>query len=263
MIDRAGGFCIFNNIGITARYAMKKYGMRRILIVDWDVHHGNGLNDLFYNESEVLYMSTHDNLIYPYTGNWEEAGRGAGEGYTINIPITRDLEDDDFYVIYQSVLPPLITGYSPELILVAAGFDAHRDDPIGKCRLTERAFGLLAKLLLKLCLDINKIPLLLVLEGGYDPRSLARSVREVLIVLTGRDSPEAYPVTASQRAEKLIDKARQVQRSYHANGQVFFQILVSIWEIDYLSFFHPVPRSICQCLPAAGWVSYFVRYILR
>ena len=237
--------------------------MRRILIVDWDVHHGNGLNDLFYNESEVLYMSTHDNLIYPYTGNWEEAGRGAGEGYTINIPITRDLEDDDFYVIYQSVLPPLITGYSPELILVAAGFDAHRDDPIGKCRLTERAFGLLAKLLLKLCLDINKIPLLLVLEGGYDLRSLARSVREVLIVLTGRDSPEAYPVTASQRAEKLIDKARQVQRSYHANGQVFFQILVSIWEIDYLSFFHPVPRSICQCLPAAGWVSYFVRYILR
>ena len=99
LADRAGGFCIFNNIGAVARHALKHYGMKRILIVDWDVHNGNGVNDLFFHEKEVLYFSTHDMLLYPYAGNWEETGKNEGEGYTINVPIPRDLEDVEFLML--------------------------------------------------------------------------------------------------------------------------------------------------------------------
>lgn len=214
LADRAAGFCVFNNLGITARYAMKVHQMSRILIVDWDVHHGNGLNDLFYAEREVLYLSTHDTGLYPYSGEWVETGKGPGEGYTINIPIPRTLTDDDFCALYRGILAPVITGYSPELILVAAGFDAHRDDPIGRCRLTEKAFGVLTRLLLDLRLHIPVPPMLFALEGGYDPRSLSRSVREVLMAMSGRQASEMFPAGASGRAEELIGKARRIHDRY-------------------------------------------------
>ncbi len=96
--DRAGGFCIFDNVAVTARYAMKAHGKKRILIIDWDVHHGNGVNDLFYDSRDVLYMSTHDPFLYPYTGLWEETGKGEGEGHTVNIPLTRKCRDEDFFM---------------------------------------------------------------------------------------------------------------------------------------------------------------------
>ena len=138
--DRAGGFCIFNNLGITARYAMIEHGLRRILVIDWDTHHGNGLNDLFYGEKDVLYLSTHDIGLYPYSGDWEETGKGEGQGYTINLPIPRELEDHEFLHLYQQILSPLFERYSPELVLVAAGFDALHDDPVGRSKLSEKAF---------------------------------------------------------------------------------------------------------------------------
>ncbi len=214
LADRAGGFCFFSNIGITARYAIKQYNLRRILIIDWDVHHGNGLNDIFYTDDKVLYLSTHDKLLYPYTGDWEETGEGSGEGYTINIPVPRDFEDEDVFYLYKEILGPVALRYNPQLILVAAGFDAHRDDPIGRSRLTEKAFGWLTRLFLELREGINKPPILFALEGGYDPKALAGSIKEVLAVLTEQSRLVAPPSAGSLRSEQLVAKVKQIHARY-------------------------------------------------
>ena len=134
--DRAGGFCFFNNLGVAAQTAATKYGIRKILIIDWDVHHGNGLQDLFYSDPSVLYFSSHDMLLYPYSGAMEETGTGSAAGYTVNIPLQRRFEDEDILHVYREILPAVIRRFEPELILVAAGFDAHKEDPIGRSRMT-------------------------------------------------------------------------------------------------------------------------------
>jgi acetoin utilization deacetylase AcuC-like enzyme len=215
--DRAGGFCIFNNLGIAARFAIRHRGVKRILIIDWDIHHGNGLNDLFYEDKEVLYFSTHDTLLYPYRGDWEETGKGGGEGYTVNIPIPRTLEDQDFLHLYREVLGPVVSRYQPELILVDAGFDGHHDDPIGRSKLTEKAFGWLTILCLELRAQISNPSILFVLEGGYDPRALALSVREVLRSLSQLE-PEKTPLDAeTPLASEIVEKARRI----HAKHKVW------------------------------------------
>ncbi len=204
--DRAGGFCIFNNLGITARYALEKYELGRILIIDWDIHHGNGIQELFYEEKEVLYFSSHDPLLYPYTGHWEEIGSGSGSGYTVNIPLPRELEDREFLYLYREVLGSIVLNYQPELILIAAGFDAHHDDPIGRSRLNEATFGSLMSLVLELRAEVGNPPILLALEGGYNPKALANCVKEVFDVLTDRKNKE-YPVAEkTRRGAKLVKK---------------------------------------------------------
>ncbi len=213
--NRVSGFCIFNNLAVTARFAGKRYGFKRILVVDWDVHHGHGLNDLFYGEREVFYLSTHDTLLYPHTGDWDEAGRGEGEGFTVNMPIPRDLTDAEFVLLYHHVLGAVMERYQPELILAAAGFDAHHDDPVGRNRLTERAFGGLTRLLLsRLGKEKRPPPLLLALEGGYDPPSLARCVGEVLGVLLRDEGSERVEGEAGGRALELAGRAMDVHRRY-------------------------------------------------
>ena len=203
--DRAGGFCIFNNLGITAKYAREKYGFERILIIDWDIHHGNGLQELFYHEKEVFYFSTHDMLLYPHSGNMHETGEDEGLGYTMNIPLPGKLESEEFLALYQAMLPRLIQGYHPDLILVAAGFDGHRDDPIGKSRLTSSTFGQVTALLMDLAARQNDPPILLSLEGGYNARALSDCVREVLASLTGHQKPGWTKVMPSQRIADLIE----------------------------------------------------------
>jgi acetoin utilization deacetylase AcuC-like enzyme len=208
------GFCIFNNLAVTARFAARHHGFERILIVDWDVHHGHGLNDLFYREPGVFYFSTHDTLLYPHSGDWTDAGEGEGRGYTVNIPLPRELEDQDVVDLYRGVLPPLVRRYAPQLILVAAGFDGHRDDPVGRSRLTEAAFGELTRLLLAVRREAGGAPLLLALEGGYDPPSLARSVREVLLALNGEEPKGLPDREPTPRAQELLGQALEVHRPY-------------------------------------------------
>jgi acetoin utilization deacetylase AcuC-like enzyme len=212
--DRAGGFCIFNNVGITAAHAIKTHRMKRILIIDWDVHHGNGVNDLFYDSKEIFYMSTHDTFLYPYTGDWHETGRGEAKGYSLNIPIPRDFNDDDVFTLYKMIASPIMERYRPQLILVCAGFDAHKNDPIGRSNLSENAFKWLTHLLLHLREEINRPPVFFVLEGGYDFRSLARSVKEVLIAMKDADHRNALPDVQSQRAEIHVEKARRIHSRY-------------------------------------------------
>jgi len=210
LADRAGGFCIFNNLGITARYAINRFGFRRILIVDWDVHHGNGIQDLFYREKKVLYFSTHDMLLYPYSGNLEEIGTGLGRGYTINIPLARDLQDGDILYIYREILTPVVQKYAPDLILVVAGFDAHHKDPIGRMTLTESVFGGLTRLLLHLRAMAKDPPILFALEGGYSIRGLVDSVRRVLQVLTAPGPHEKVSGGGTAKAAHLVESVRQI-----------------------------------------------------
>jgi len=214
LVDRAGGFCIFNNLGITARYAIKQLGFQRILIIDWDVHHGNGIQDLFYREKKVLYFSTHDMLLYPYTGNLEETGKGWGQGYTINIPVPRDLNDADMLHIYRDILTPVVQRYAPDLILIVAGFDAHHEDPIGRMKITESAFADLTRLLLHLRTMANDAPMLFALEGGYSNRGLANSIRSVLKILTSEQATQAFPSSKTSLGARLVAKAHKIHAPY-------------------------------------------------
>jgi acetoin utilization deacetylase AcuC-like enzyme len=212
--DGAGGFCIFNNLGVTAQYALTRLHLERILIIDWDIHHGNGLNDLFHEEEKVLYFSTHDVLLYPYTGNFEDVGKGKGAGYTVNLPIAREMEDADFLYVYDQVMTPIILRYRPQLILVAAGFDGHHNDPIGKCLFTEQMFFLLTSLLLNAREEVGNPPLLLALEGGYQPAALARCVSEVLRCLTVEGISREIPKPRTDRTREIVQKARDIHKEF-------------------------------------------------
>lgn len=187
--DRATGFCLLNNLAIAARYAQMHYAQQKILIIDWDIHHGNGLNDIFYDESGVFYLSSHDLMLFPYSGELTETGRGKGRGFTLNIPIPRDFTDADVSYIYQTILTPVFTRYAPTMVLIAAGFDAHRDDPLGRSTWTENAYFLLTCLIRRLADQAGGIPLLFSLEGGYDPGANAASIQAVLNALISDEPP--------------------------------------------------------------------------
>lgn len=214
LADRAAGFCIFNNLGITARYAIQKFGFRRILIIDWDIHHGNGIQELFYREKRVLYFSTHDMLLYPYSGNLEECGKGWGLGYTINIPLSRDLNDSDLLHVYREILIPVVQRYVPDLMLIVAGFDAHHEDPIGRMKITESAFADLTRLILQLRAMANDPPVLFALEGGYSDRGLANSVCRVLKVLTSEKASQGSSNIETSRGAQLVKTVRQIHAPY-------------------------------------------------
>jgi len=214
LTDRAGGFCFFNNLGITARYALKTWGLKRILIVDWDIHFGNGFQELFNSEPSVLFFSSHDMLLYPFSGEPEDVGAGPGAGYSINVPLARTFEIDDILYIYGEILPPVLRRYRPELVLVAAGFDGHREDPIGRSRMTSQGYGNLARLLLKMLPEAGNPPLLLSLEGGYNPRAMTESVREVLAALMDSKPEAPLRKSACPEAEALVARVRQLHQPY-------------------------------------------------
>lgn len=212
--DRATGFCIFNNLAVAARQALKVYGLRRILVVDWDVHHGNGIQDGFYGEKEVLYFSSHYLMNFPHTGDWEETGAGPGLGYNINLPLPKRTTDEEILHCYRTVLTPVFQRYRPELVMVAAGFDAHQADPLGRMSLTEKGFGWLTSLLLKLSEENGRPPMLLSLEGGYNVKALAASVHAVLDVLAGNGSSSELPETITPRGAELAERAVRTHAPY-------------------------------------------------
>ena len=183
--DRAMGFCIFNNVAVAAAYARKMLGIERVLVVDWDVHHGNGTQHAFEDDDSVLYFSAHRYPFFPGTGAAEERGFGSGEGYTVNVPMAAGSDDGDYAFVFSHILAPIALEFQPGLILVSAGFDSHRQDPLGGMAMSEKGFAHLARSLMDMAMESCNGKVVFVLEGGYDLNALRDSVSCVLDELTG------------------------------------------------------------------------------
>ncbi len=175
-VGRAMGFCLFNNVAIAARYVQKKYGVGRVLIVDWDVHHGNGTQHSFDDDSTVLFFSTHQYPHYPGTGRETERGTGAGEGFTLNIPMESGEGDEAYHAVFLKSLVPAADAFKPEFVIISAGFDAHSDDPLASMGLTEAGYADLTDIVAGIAKRHAKGRILSSLEGGYNLRALAASV---------------------------------------------------------------------------------------
>jgi len=176
----AMGFCLFNNIALGARYALSRHRLNRILIVDWDLHHGDGTAHIFDNDNRVLYFSTHQSPAYPGTGAVREIGQGKGAGFTINVPLRPGAGNAQYVKIYRALLDPVARAFKPELILVSAGFDIYYQDPLGEMKVTPRGFAYLTRILMNIADDCCGGKLVMVLEGGYHIDGLTESVKSVL-----------------------------------------------------------------------------------
>ncbi len=174
--NRAMGFCIFNNIAIGAAYAIDRRMAERVAIIDWDVHHGNGTQNAFYDRSDVLFISLHRYPFYPGSGSAFEKGVGPGEGFTVNLPMAAGGGDEDYRRKFTETILPLLNDYRPDLIMISAGFDGHADDPLGGMRLTSGFFGEMTALLVRFAADRCAGRIVSVLEGGYNLSSLAECV---------------------------------------------------------------------------------------
>jgi acetoin utilization deacetylase AcuC-like enzyme len=213
--NRAMGFCLFNTMAIGAEYLKRAYGAKKILIVDWDVHHGNGTQDAFYDDPSVLFISTHQFPFYPGSGAVKEIGTGSGEGFTINVPLPAGCADRQYLQVFQDVIAPAAESFQPEWILVSAGFDPHRRDPLGGMGVTERGFGAMARALLLLADKFCAGRIGFLLEGGYDLTGLRDSVAAVL---TEMQKPALTAIEPLPRAESgiepLLRQVRQVHEKY-------------------------------------------------
>ncbi len=181
--NRAMGFCLFNNVAIAARYLQRKHGIGRVLIVDWDVHHGNGTQHSFYDDPSVLFFSTHQYPHYPGTGRATERGKGLGEGLTINVPMAAGEGDQEYLDVFQRVLVPAADAFKPDFVVISAGFDAHKDDPLASMGLTEEGYAGLTRIVTAIARRHSRNRVLSCLEGGYNLAALSASVERHLLAL--------------------------------------------------------------------------------
>ena len=206
---RAMGFCLFNNVAVAARRALDRWGAERVLILDWDVHHGNGTNDIFHRDPDVLYVSIHESPLYPGTGPAGDVGSGPGEGYTVNLPVPGGSGDATWCSLVEHVVVALGHEYRPGLVLISAGFDAHVRDPLADCHVTREGYEQMAASLRGLA-DELEVPIGVVLEGGYDLVALAESTVVTLEVIGADDPAHRPPVAlhphAAQAAGRLAGR---------------------------------------------------------
>ena len=206
---RAMGFCLLNHVAIAAETLRQEAQLERIAIVDWDVHHGNGTQQLFEQDRDVLYISTHQYPFYPGTGALEERGHGKAVGATVNLPLPAGAGDAEYGQVFDELIVPILREFEPELILVSAGFDAHSRDPLGSMNVTTGAFGLFAARLRAVAEEACKGRLVVTLEGGYDLDALGASVAEVAAVLLAPELPQASFPDPSPAGRRLVEKFAQ------------------------------------------------------
>jgi acetoin utilization deacetylase AcuC-like enzyme len=190
--DRAMGFCLFNNVAVAAAHALESLGLERVLVLDCDVHHGNGTEAIFYDSAQVLYTSIHQSPLYPGTGAATDLGSGDGEGYTVNMPVPPGSGSDEYLSLVQQIVVPIAREWRPQLLCISAGYDAHRDDPLANCELDDPAYGDMAASMRDLAEELDA-PLLVCLEGGYALGALSRSVVATLEALTSERAPREAP----------------------------------------------------------------------
>ena len=203
------GFCLFNNIAVAAQHALDARGCERVMIVDWDVHHGNGTNDIFHSSDQVLFVSIHQSPLYPGSGDSTDVGEGQGQGYTVNLPVPPGSGDHVYTALIDHVVVPLTHEFDPQLLLISAGYDAHRDDPLAQCAVTEEGFAAMARSVRRAC-DARGIPLGCVLEGGYALAALARSVAATMEQLT--PVPPAQSDHRVELAAQALDARERIAR---------------------------------------------------
>ncbi len=212
---RAMGFCIFNNIAIGARYLQKKYRLKRVLIADFDLHHGNGTQRVFYKDPDILYFSTHQYPYYPGTGGYRDIGEAEGKGFTVNVPFSYGMGDDEYEYAFREILVPVANAYKPEFVLVSAGFDAYYSDPLGGMSVTEKGFAAMTRILLDTARKNCNGKLVCTLEGGYDVRGEASSVKAVLTEMKG--IPFTGPTTSigpSDDAIRIVGRVQETLEPY-------------------------------------------------
>ena len=195
--DQAMGFCLFNNAAVAARHAIDGCGADRVLILDWDVHHGNGTEAIFAETSDVLYSSIHQWPLYPGTGAAEYDGEGEGEGYTVNMPVPAGSGSEEFLALTEHVVAPIARAYEPALIMISAGYDAHRADPLASCAVETAAYGEMTAAIREVASELG-VGVLVLLEGGYAPQALAESVVATLVALDGETSPRSADQDAAE-----------------------------------------------------------------
>ncbi len=222
--ERSKGFCLFNNIAVASHHAIEKLGVQKVLIIDFDVHHGNGTQNSFYETDKVLFISIHQSPLYPGTGDLDEIGVGKGEGYTINIPLPGGQGDREYANIFNTLIVPLAYQYKPELILVSAGFDGYYGDGISSMRLTHQGYAYMTRVLVRLAEELCGGRILASLEGGYNLKGLREGVFAVMSELIGEKLDTPFPtfldeeteqqLRAEQSLHPAIERVRDVAKNY-------------------------------------------------
>ena len=210
-IARAMGFCLFNNIAVAAQHALDELNINRICIIDWDVHHGNGTQNIFYDRNDVLFISIHQSPLYPGSGYLEEIGNGPGKGFTVNVPMPAGQMDADYIQIFEHIIEPINKNFKPDLILISAGFDAHQDDPLGGMGVTTHGFGVMTQISNRLAKAHSNGKMSLILEGGYSIPALTESMDICLNTLAGNSISEI----ADQPMPRTLEIINRVKKLHH------------------------------------------------
>jgi len=207
--NRAMGFCFFNSVAIAAEWLIRHKGLRRVMVIDWDLHHGNGTQEIFYDQPEVLYTSTHQFPHYPGTGSLQEVGAGEGLGYTVNAPMPAEYGDSEYLRIFDELIIPIGRAFKPQFIIVSAGFDCHWRDPLGDMQVTEEGFTQMTRRIKRLAAECCEGKLVAALEGGYNLEAIADSGKAVIDEM-GREPDEHLPaVSGGERVLPVIERARK------------------------------------------------------
>lgn len=212
---QAEGFCLFSNVAVAARTALREFGLKRILIADFDVHHGNGTQAVFQRDPQVLFFSTHQSPLYPGTGDWRDTGIATGAGTKINVPLPPFSGDSALLEAYETILVPRARAYQPELILVSAGFDAHWRDPLASLGASVKGFARIAQVLCNLADELCQGRIVFALEGGYDVEALAYGVLACLQVMNGRADAVDDPLGPNRQPERNVQDHLAKIREFH------------------------------------------------